>query len=430
MNNPRLAAARALLQVFRDGAYSNLATGRLFEDLDSRDRAFAAALFYGVLERAVTLDWAMGCYSKTPVGKMTPAVREILRCGFYQLLYMPAVPPSAAVNETVQLTRQLGEDRAAGFVNGVLRAFVRKNCDFPHPKDRLMAAAVEYGVPAPLIGQWRRDYGPDAATGFLEACTQKAPAFARVNTLRTSREALLRTLAAEGAEALPCPEDPDAIQLLGGGSPADIPAFGRGLFHMQDLSSQRCAAVLDPRPGMAVLDLCAAPGGKTFTLAQRMGDRGRVAARDLHPNRLRLVEEGSARLGLGSVRTAVGDAQVYDPDLGRFDRVLCDVVCSGYGVIRRKPEIRYKNPRGLDGIRVSQYNILCTALNYLDEGGLLVYSTCTLRPQENEQVVEAALEEHPAFVLDRPMETLIPGPDWRGDGFFIAVLRHRSAGGG
>lgn len=422
-NNPRQAAAQALLEVFEEGAYSNLTAPRLWEQLDSRDRAFGQALFLGVLERAVTLDWAMGSCSRTPVDKLTPVVRELLRCGFYQLLYMPAIPPSAAVNETVQLTRTLGQPQAAGFVNGVLRTFVRRGCTYPLPKDKLLAAAVTYGVPAPLVGSLRRDYGHTAAMDFLEACQAKAPVFARVNTRRTTRAQLLETLAAQGVEALPCPELEDAIQLPDTGNPAELDAFRAGLFHVQDLSSQHCARVVDPRPGMRVLDLCAAPGGKTFTMAQLMEDRGELIARDLHPHRVGLVEEGAARLGLTSVQTGVGDAQEPDPALGTFDRVLCDVVCSGYGVIRRKPEIRYKDPRGLDGIRAPQYNILCTALQYLKPGGRLVYATCTLRPQENEEIVRAALEVSPGFVLEGEMETLLTGPRWRGDGFFVAAIR-------
>lgn len=424
MTNPRQAATQALLQVFQEGAYSNLTTDELFAQLDSRGRAFATALFFGVLERAVTLDWAMGCYSKIKVHAMSPTVREILRGGFYQLLYMPSVPPSAAVNESVALTKVMGEAGASGFVNGVMRAFVRSEMAYPLPKDKLMATAVTYGIPAPLVQQWRRDYGHDETMDMLEALSRPAPDFVRVNTLRTTPARLVDTLAEQGITATACPEDSFALELHGAGNPTTIPAFQQGLFHIQDISSQRCVAALDPHPGMRVLDLCAAPGGKSFTAAQYLQGRGEVVARDLHPSRVALIDDGARRLGL-DIHTQVGDATVYDPDLGTFDRVLCDVVCSGYGVIRRKPEIRYKDPKVLDGIRLPQYNILCTALNYLKKDGLLIYSTCTLNPRENQDIVADLLAQHPHMEA-ASMETMLPGKAWRGDGFFTAALRRTS----
>ncbi len=431
MQSPRQIAAAALIDVERDGSYSNLVLEPYFrrEDLPRRDRAFSTALFYGVLERRITLDWAISHYSRTPVRKMDPAVRAALRLGAYQLMYMPSVPPAAAVNQSVEAARALGAGKAAGFVNGVLRAMERGGCACPEPKDKLGALSVKYSVPGPLIQLWRKGYGHETALEILEGTRGPAPVFARVNTLRTSPALLRERLLEEGVESREVAGVPGALELLDPGPLEELASFREGLFHIQDISSQLCARALDPRPGMEVLDLCAAPGGKTFTLAQLMEDRGRILARDLYPHRLRLVEEGAARLGLSGVETQPGDALEPDPALeGRFDRILCDVVCSGFGTLRRKPEIRYKPLDSLDGLPDMQYNILVTASHYLKKEGRLVYSTCTLNPGENDRVVERFLKENPGFQTPVPPKTYIRGREGLDcDGFFVAVLERKEA---
>lgn len=431
--NARQTAAAALLAVEREGSYSNLVLEPWFrrEGLSPQDRAFCSALFYGVLERRIALDWVLDRYSRAPVRELEPEVRAALRLGALQLTGFPSVPPSAAVSESVETVKALGKGRAAGLVNGVLRAMVRKNCAAPPPKDRLTALSVEYSVPAPLIQMWRKSYGHDTALEILGGTGGPAPVFARVNTVRTTAEALRERLAAEGIAGEEVPGVAGALRLLDPGPVGEIPAFREGLFHIQDISSQLCVAALDPRPGMEVLDLCAAPGGKTFTLAQRMEDRGRVLARELHPHRLALVAEGAARLGLSSVETQAGDALVLDPGLeGRFDRVLCDVPCSGLGTLRRKPEIRYKPLDSLDGLPDMQYNILWNASHYLKKGGRMVYSTCTLNPAENEAVVERFLARRRDYALAEPPKTWIHGRDGLDcDGFFTAVLARKEGDG-
>ncbi len=428
---PRQTAASALLDVERDGSYSNLVLEPYFqrEALSPRDRAFCAALFYGVLERRITLDWTLDHYSRTPVARLEPEVRAALRLGAYQLMFSPGIPPSAAVDQTVDLVKALKKGRAAGLVNGVLRAMVRGGFAAPAPKDKLTALSVEYSVPSPLIQRWRRAYGHDAALEILEGTRGPAPAFIRVNTLRTTLPALQSRLSREGVESLPVEGVENALRLVEPGNIAALASFREGLFHVQDISSQLCVAALDPRPGMAVLDLCAAPGGKTFTAAQRMEDRGLLLARDLYPHRLALVAEGAARLGLSVLETAPGDAAAPDPALEeRFHRVLCDVPCSGFGTLRRKPEIRYKPLDALDGLPRVQYNILENAARFLRPGGRLVYSTCTLDPRENDQVVERFLAGHPGFSAAGPFRTYIHGREGLDcDGFFVAILTCKEA---
>ena len=423
MATAREAAVRALMGVFRDGGYSNLVLDGALEraDLPGRERAFCAALFYGVVERRLTLEYALGLHCRTPVPKLEPVVREILCCGLYQLLYMPSVPRHAAVAESVELARRMGAAPAAGLVNGVLRAFLRAGMELPVPKDRLRASEVAYSIPGPLIQLWRKGYGPETAQAILEGSLTRAPLFVRVNILKTTPEELLERLKKEGVAAERAPAAPAALILSSPGPVAALDSFREGLFHVQDLASQLCVQAAEAAPGMRVLDVCSAPGGKTFGVAQEMGGRGEILARDLHPHRLALVEEGAARLGLGCVRTLAGDATEFRPELGHFDRVLCDVVCSGFGILRRKPEIRYKPLKTIDGIWEIQYNILNTSSQYCAEGGRVVYSTCTLNPQENQRVVERFLDARREFRLRGPMVTRLPGQDG-GDGFFWAVL--------
>lgn len=425
MKTARETAATALLGVFSGGGYSNIILDKALEkeDLSPQDRSFCAALFYGVAERLITLDHAIAAYCKIPLKTLSPVVLTCLRCGFFQLLYMPSVPQPAAVNETVTVVKNLGEGQAAGLINGVLRSFIRAELAYPEPRDKLSALSVRYSVPMPLIQLWRKGYGHDTAMEILEGSCTAAPLFARVNATRTTTERLTKALAEEGVEAVPCAASPHTLILRGTGSVAKLAAFRQGLFHVQDLSSQLCAVAGAPAAGMRVLDVCSAPGGKAFTMAQLMENRGELVACDLYPSRLSLVEEGAARLGLDIIKTKVQDGGAYSPEMGYFDLVLCDVVCSGFGILRRKPEIRYKQPETLDELPTLQYNILYTSSRYLRSGGRLVYSTCTLNPCENQKVVERFLSQQPDFTLAAPMRTTLPGEQEGADGFFYAVLQ-------
>ena len=437
MKTARQIAVEALGKVNRSKGYSNIVIDKALEEsgLDLRDAAFATALFYGVLERMLTLDHCIGGFSKTPVEKLTPQVREILRISLYQMLYMDSVPDSAAVNEAVNLTRAMGKASASGFVNGVLRAFLRSGKRVPRMAgSRAEQLSIQYSCPAWLVQLWLDSYGEENAKGILETSLGRPPVYIRVNTLKTTAEQLTARLEEEGAVVRPDEEEENCLKVSGTGDVTSLAAFEEGLFHVQDKSSQLCTKALDVRPGMRVLDLCAAPGGKTFTIAQRMKGEGEILAMDLYRARASLIAQGAQRLGIGCITAKEGDASRFNSKLGEFDRVLCDAPCSGLGIIRRKPEIKYKNPEELQEIPEIQNKILSNAANYVKEGGILVYSTCTLNPQENEQVVEKFLQEHPQF---RPcrlpqslgssghMVTLLPHE--RGtDGFFIASMQRSS----
>lgn len=426
MKNSRETVVRCLTEVFDRAGYSQLVLDSAMrrDELSAQDRAFCSALFYGVVERRITLDWVIGQYSRNKVEELSPAVREILRSAFYQLMFMPSVPESAVVDEAVKLCRTFRMEVAAGFVNGTLRTFLRAGCAFEMPKHSVHALSVQYSIPEELLSLWNTVYGKEKTLAILLGCHTPPPVFARVNPCRTDVDALIARLADEGVTAEKTTL-PHALRLQSFGDLHALPAFCEGLFHIQDLSSQRCAEALEAAPGMRVLDVCSAPGGKSFTLAEIMNNEGELLCCDSAPNRLHLVREGAQRLGLSMIKCQTRDASVPDDTLGLFDRILCDVPCSGYGVLRRKPEIRYKPLAEARELPALQKAILTASAAHLAPGGRLIYSTCTLNPGENALVVRAFLAEHPDFEAAGEAVTSFPEREG-GDGFFYAPLRRKA----
>lgn len=438
--NAREAALKALLHVDTEAGYSNLVLDRTLEEhpLAPRDRALATAIFYGVLERRITLDYTIGRFSSLPLEKISPAALEILRIGAYQILYLEKVPASAAVSESVNLAKACGAKRAAGFVNAVLRSLLRAGGRVPPlPEDPLERLSVEHSCPKWLISLWRKSYGEDAALRLLKSLSDKPDLFARVNNTLADEEQLIGRLRAEGIEAERAGWPEFALRLKKAPELGRSGGFREGLFHIQDLSSQILCAMVDPRPGETVLDVCAAPGGKTFTLAERMGDSGTVLAFDKYPQKVGLIRSGAERLRLSCVRAGLRDAADPKSAPEPADRVLCDVPCSGLGILRRKPEIRYKSPFTIDSLPDLQYFILCKSSESVVSGGVLFYSTCTLNPAENGKVADRFAAEHPDFAplplpvpeplgraLDEPENqmTLLPYAH-RTDGFFFAAFK-------
>ncbi len=434
MSGARRTAVEALIHQEKAG-YSNLVLdGRLRRSgLTGRDKAFCTAIFYTVLEHQITLDWQLRQCLNRPVARLDPPVRAVLRAGLAQIVYMQ-VPPAAAVNESVTLVRQLGCSSAAGLVNAVLRRAPSQDpagAKFPSRAARL---SVQYSVAEPIVRLYLAGYPTrteDLLRSFAAPCRETA---LRVNTLRTTPEQLAGRLAAEGTPCRPGPL-PGSLLAVFDGSPAQSAAFAEGLFHVQGLSSQLAALSLDARPGQKVLDLCAAPGGKSLLLAQQMGDSGTLYSRDASEGRVSLLRQALERCGVQCADTACADAAIWQPELARADRVLCDVPCSGLGILRKKPDLRYKALADLPALCVLQAKILDTAARYVKRGGRLVYSTCTLNPQENEYQIEQFLsgEEgarfrlvdpfcRPARRADGPFGMTI-FPDETGfDGFFIATL--------
>ncbi len=435
MKTARQVTAEALLQVEK-GGYSNLVLDSCLQKNESspQDSAFASALFYGVLERRLTLDYCIAAYSKIPPEKLSPAVRELLRMAIYQILYMDSVPETAAVNESVALTRKMGVSSASGFVNGVLRSFLRAGGKVPNGtgsnRERL---SIRYSCPLWLVTLLADSYGTEQTEHFLQAALGRPPIYARANTVKTTPQALCEQLGKEGALAQIDPVAAGGIIFENLAAVEKLDSFQQGFFHVQDRSSQLCALALNAKPGMRVADICSAPGGKTFTVAQQMQNSGELLAMDLHQKRANLVQQGAKRLGLSIVKAQQNDGSQHNPELGDFDRILCDVPCSGLGVIRRKPELKYHDPKTFQNLPEIQYKILENSSKYCKIGGRLVYSTCTLNPAENLQVVQMFLREHPEYEPeDFPAGLGISGwhktflgTDPDSDGFFMAGMRKK-----
>lgn len=433
----RQTAFTALCRMDEGEGYSNLVLDAVLKGsgLSGADAALASALFYGVLERRMTLDFLLDSLSDRRK-KPSVKVRTALRMGAYQILYMDRVPDRAAVNETVALLKT-EQPSAAGFANAVLRRLSSEKkerlCFDALPETERLA--LECSVPSWLVQNISADYGRESAAGFLRASLDPPPVYLRANTLRITAEELAAALAEEGQTPLPTLL-PGALRL---DRPGDLQAgrcFREGLFYVEDLASQLCIEALDPKPGERVLDLCAAPGGKSFAAALRMHDQGEMLSCDLHAHRCRLIESGRDRLGLSCIRTRCHDAVSGPPETG-FDRVLCDVPCSGFGIIRRKPEIKYKNPEHLKGLPALQFSILESGAAAVRPGGRLIYSTCTLRRSENQRVTARFLAGHPEF---EAIPIALPGVDSATDdgcltlmgqqdtdGFFVAAFCRKDA---
>ena len=373
--------------------------------------------------------------SKIAFEKLDKAAVQILRTGLYQLLYMPSVPESAAVNESVKMCKKLKCFSAQGFVNGMLRSFIRSGKKISYlgisPEKRL---SVEYSCPEWLTEKFISEYGMDFAVRALKASVGKPPVYARVNILRTTTDKVIAELAKHRIKAAPYPGLVNCIRLEKAGDIEKCAPFRQGLFHVQDISSQLCCLTLRPVVNETVLDVCAAPGGKSFTLAELMGNNGKLYSMDLHDMRVGLIEDGAARLGIKIITAMQNDASKFNGALPQADRVLCDVPCSGFGVIRRKPEIKYKPPEEFAGLPEIQYQILETSARYVKSGGTLVYSTCTLSRAENDDVADRFAATHPEFMpIVQPVPLSAPGdykrtycPDENGgDGFFTASFRRK-----
>lgn len=421
--NDRQTAFRVLNRIEKNKAYSNLALdAQLRQNRENTvSSAFVTALVYGVLERKITLDYILSAFLKQPIKKLRTEVLTALRLGVYQIKFMDKVPVSAAVNESVKLVKTNGCAYASGLVNSVLRKVADSAVLYPEKTDFLQYLSVRYSCPTALVQHYIDDYGAENAEGILMSSIGPVPTVLRVNTLKTNETDLKEILAAEGiASAIGQTEH--TLVLTDGGAIEQCNAYRDGLFHVQDTASALCVQALDVHPGQTVIDVCAAPGGKTFTVAERMENQGKIFAFDLYPQRVSLIESGAVRLGISIIEAAAQDASICIPSLQNCaDRVLCDVPCSGLGTIRRKPEIRYKDMGFIDNLTLLQYNILVNASKYVKEGGVLVYSTCTLNRAENEAVCDRFLQENADFHKLEAYQTLLPHKDGT-DGFFFARL--------
>ncbi len=436
MKSARQVAFEALLKVHKDGAYSNLAVDSLLkenQELDERDRAFVCNLVYGTLDRLILIDYNLGLYLNQPVRKLKPELHTILRMGTYQLLFMDKVPSRAAVNESVNLAKVNKSSFAASLVNAVLRRVSDNGLRLPEGDETDPDfLAIKYSCPEWILSLWIDAYGAENAVELAKKALEAPPVVIRVNTTKITADELVWKLAEEGVISEKSDSLKDALIISNTGSVEELEAYKEGLFHAQDSASQICCMALDAKPGETVFDMCSAPGGKAFTIAENMENKGIVRAFDVYQSRVELIRNGAKRLGLENVFSYLSDASIFNENYGLADRVLCDVPCSGLGIIRRKPEIRFKSRTDIDNLPELQYRILCNATKYLKDGGRLVYSTCTLNPKENSEVCDRFLNEHPEFsaveimpemprYADERYLTLMPHIHST-DGFFVAAF--------
>lgn len=442
----REAAMDVLTRVEEDQAYSNLLLNQTLTrlKLERQEAALATELVYGTIQRLNTIDYFLGRFASKGLERLQPWVRSLLRLSFYQIRYLDRIPSHAAVNEAVNLAKKRGHQGIAGLVNGILRNVLREKDRLAIPDNLPEAAriALEESHPEWLVARWLKRYGPEATRAMCEANNRPPKTSIRHNRLRGSREELAAKLAEAGMETVPSPLSPAGLILTSGGSAGKSPLFAAGDFSIQDESSMLVALCVAPEPGMKVLDCCAAPGGKSTHMAELMDGRGEVTAADIHEHKENLIREQAARLGLTNVRTVVSDAKLlperYPPET--FDRILLDAPCTGLGVIRRKPDLKWaKKEEEIAEIAGLQRDILQAVHPLLKPGGVLVYSTCTTEPEENEAQIHRFLEETPGFALEPFPAALLPeGPareagekgmlqllpqHFDSDGFFIARLK-------
>ncbi|MCR1898169.1 16S rRNA (cytosine(967)-C(5))-methyltransferase RsmB [Irregularibacter muris] len=411
VDRPREIALKVLYDVNVNNAYSNISLKNALNtsDLSAIDRAFITQLVYGVVRNKSRIDWIISKFSKTPIKKISPWVQNILRLGIYQIVFLDKVPKSAAVNESVKLGKKYGHHKIGGYINGVLRHIIRANSGdlMPERNDEIKYLSIIYSHPKWLVKKYIEDFGPIAAKEILEKNNLSPDITIRTNTLKISREELMELLSQEGFEVKKGKWCAEAIIVHNISNIEDSPSFKKGLFQIQDQSSMLVAHILNPLEDQLVIDTCAAPGGKTTHIAQIMKNTGKVIARDIYQHKLTIVKKNVERLGITNIQLEDFDALKIDEKLfNKADRVLVDAPCSGLGIIRRKPDLKWnKNPEDIASIREMQIKILQNASNYVKKDGFLVYSTCTINPEENQDIIEGFLDSNSSFKL-LPIEAI------------------------
>lgn len=440
----REAAMLALNACQRQGGWSDGALKKQLAaaELSGRDAALATQLCFGVLQNQMLLDFYLAKFSNIPLKRMEGKVVQTLRLGAYQMLFLTRIPHSAAVNSAVALVKaHCKNPRAAGMVNGILRSMERSLQNMPviPQGDPVAYLSTLYSHPEWLVKEFILSLGEEETAQLLAADNSQPPTAVMVNTTRTTAEALKAMLEAGHVEAEPHPWLENCLLLSRTGDLERMETFQQGLFYVQDPASRLSVLAAGAKPGMRVLDCCAAPGGKSFAAAIAMENQGEIVSCDLHPHKKKLIQAGADRLGLTIITPKTADGKVFRPEWERaFDLVLVDAPCSGLGVIRKKPDIRYKDPAPLADLPAVQLDILRNAARYVRPGGTLMYSTCTLLYRENGEVVETFLAENKAykaesFTLPGPVGPVQSGsvtlwPHRHGtDGFFISKMRREEA---
>ena len=441
MINPRRIAFDVLYKIETDKSYSSILINQALKEnkLSKLDSSFASAIIYGVLERKLTLDYIIRSYSSVRLKKIEKKTLILLRMAVYQMLFMDKVPESAAVNETVKLAKNLKLYKSSGFINGLLRSITRaeEKYNLENIKDKNKYLSVKYSVPEEIIALWTDSYGEEVTLDMLNSITGRPPLYARVNTLITTKEDLILSLEKEGIGCESTPLE-NVVKISSTGAIESSKAFREGKFYIQDLSSNIALESFSPKQGQTLYDVCSAPGGKSFTSAILMNNMGKINSFDLYPHKINLINSSCKRLKISIINASVRDA-LENSETETADAVICDVPCSGLGLVRRKPEIRYKEDLFDNSLKEIQYKILTASSRLVKKGGRLLYSTCTLNPDENNRMVEKFLSENEDFQgediilpknINRTVEeklyecSLFPQTN-NSDGFYFAVLRRK-----
>lgn len=430
--NPREIAAEAMLEIMEEGAYNNMALRRLLRQngaMPQMDRAMVTEIVNGTLRNLYYVDHVINQFSKTKTEKLKPWVLAVLRTAVYQMYFMK-IPDSAACNEAVKLIEERGLAPLKGFVNGVLRTVGREKGNIVMPKAGTAEFLnVQYSHPLWLIKMWIAYFGFEETEMLCQANNCPPDVTIRLNTLKTEKALLKKELENIGVAVTEGKLAPFALHLKKTADIGGLKAYTEGLFHVQDESSQLAVEILNPQKGEAILDLCAAPGGKSFTIAQKMGNKGKLVCGDIYEHKMELIAEGAERLGITIIEPKQQDATQWRGEYAdAFDRVLVDAPCSGLGLMGKKPDIRLKkNGDEIDRLVPIQREILENGAKYVKQGGILVYSTCTLCKKENEKNVEWFLKNHPDFTAENITEFL-PQALWQetADKGYITLLPHRS----
>jgi 16S rRNA (cytosine967-C5)-methyltransferase len=422
----REAALKTLGAFRKNGAWSDVFLNNIIkkEGLTARDAALASRICYGVLQNKILCDYYISAFSSIKLNKMEPVVLDILELSVYQLLFLDKIPASAAVDEAVTMAKRYANPRAAGFVNAVLRKISSKQDALPAITGKTFneRLSIQYSHPLALVKRLSEFLDEGSLEKLLSANNEIVPVTAQVNTLKASSEAVLTELSAEGADVRMHPWLSDCLQIHASGSLESSAVFSTGLITIQDAAARLSVMTAEPREGQRVLDACSAPGGKAFMAAILMGNNGEILAADINGKKLQRIERGAERLGIDIIKTLQMDATVRNDDLvERFDLVIADVPCSGLGIIRKKPEIRYKSMEEIGALPAIQLNILENLSYYVKRGGILLYSTCTIIPEENEGTVSAFLSGHTDF---SPEAFELPGPVGRQERGMLTLYPH------
>ncbi|WP_024545442.1 16S rRNA (cytosine(967)-C(5))-methyltransferase [Picosynechococcus sp. NKBG15041c] len=432
MSSARQLAFLALRQIMYHNAYTDVALDRVLHksNLAGSDRALVAELVYGTVRRQKTLDALINQLGKKPIEQQPPDLRVLLQLGLYQLRYLDQIPPSAAVNTSVEIAKTNKLGQLAGVVNGCLRAYLRQQEQqgdpLQFPENEIDRLALTYSFPEWLIAQWLEQFGAAETAQLCQWFNQPAQLDLRVNPLRANVGTVQKVLTDAGIKVEAIAQIPNALRLVEKrGLIQELPGYREGWWTIQDASAQLVTHLLDPQPGEVIIDACAAPGGKTTHIAEKMQDQGTIWACDKYQARINKVEQNARRLKLSMIRTLMGDSRSYSQFRNMADRVLLDVPCSGLGTLHKRPDIRWQqSPAKIAELTTLQGELLATGSTWVKPGGYLVYATCTLNPAENEAIAQQFLGTHPDWHIVPPAEDSPVFPYSQPEGW-LQVVPHR-----